>query len=140
MTERLLPTDTADPLFAPMWQGFRAGRLVLQHCSSCRFVRFPAAERCPECWTPGATWAEVPAVGTIWSYTVYHRPLHPAFQGGVPYTVAAVDLDVGPRIPGRVLVGDQAPRIGDRVEGHFSRLSPEVSMLDWTLAGDQNSR
>jgi uncharacterized OB-fold protein len=37
---------------------------------------------------------------------VIHRALHPAFAGDVPYTVAAVDLDEGARVFGRLLEGE----------------------------------
>jgi uncharacterized OB-fold protein len=34
----------------------------------------------------------------VFSYVVYHRVYHPAFAQEVPYAVAVVELDEGPRM------------------------------------------
>jgi uncharacterized OB-fold protein len=36
--------------------------------------------------------------GKIYSYVVYHRAYHPSFNNDVPYVVALVELDEGPRL------------------------------------------
>jgi uncharacterized OB-fold protein len=36
--------------------------------------------------------------GKIFSYVVYHRAYHPGFEGDVPYVVALVELEEGPRM------------------------------------------
>ena len=36
--------------------------------------------------------------GRIYSFVVYHRVYHPAFESDVPYAVAIVELDEGPRL------------------------------------------
>jgi uncharacterized protein len=51
--------------------------------------------------------------GTVYSYTVAHRPPHPVFAEQCPLTVAIVELEEGPRMisnivrcdPGRLEVG-----------------------------------
>jgi uncharacterized OB-fold protein len=37
-------------------------------------------------------------LGRIYSFVVFHRVYHPAFESDVPYTVAIVELDEGPRL------------------------------------------
>jgi len=36
--------------------------------------------------------------GRVYSYVVYHRAYHPGFEKDVPYVVALVELDEGPRL------------------------------------------
>ena len=41
--------------------------------------------------------------GKVYSFVVYHRVYHPAFKDKVPYVVAVVELDEGPRIISNVV-------------------------------------
>ena len=41
--------------------------------------------------------------GRIFSYVVYHRVYHPAFAQEVPYAVAVIELDEGPRMISNVI-------------------------------------
>lgn len=36
--------------------------------------------------------------GKVYSFTIYHRTYHPAFEAKVPYVVAVIELEEGPRI------------------------------------------
>ncbi|CAN5658304.1 hypothetical protein BH10ACT9_BH10ACT9_03600 [soil metagenome] len=129
MTQYLAPA-LDDPISLPFWKALSQSVFMLQQCTTCGYVRFPAAERCPECWSPGGMWQEVNPVGTIWSHTTYHRALHPALADAVPYRVVLVELDGGPLLPGRLL-GDEAPITGNRVHGVFTTVSADFTMLDW---------
>ncbi|GHJ25659.1 MULTISPECIES: Zn-ribbon domain-containing OB-fold protein [Streptomyces] len=135
MKTHIIPAHI-DPVWAPFWAAAKEGRLSLQHCGACSYVRFPASERCPECWTPGGSWREVAPSGRVWSHTSYRRALHPELADAVPYTVAMVQLDRGPRIPGRLTGLDgRTPVIGEPVRGVFTVLSPDITMIEWVPAG-----
>jgi len=64
---------------------------------------------------------------------VYHRALHAAFTGQVPYTVAVVELDDGPRITARMVPGERPVAIGDRVRASFEAVTAEVRLIRWQL-------
>jgi uncharacterized OB-fold protein len=49
---------------------------------------------------------EVAGTGTIYSYIVVHHASVPAFAHLVPYVIALVELDEGPRLPG-ILLGER---------------------------------
>lgn len=117
--------DVTDPVTAPFWAAAREHRFVLQRCRTCRYIRWPASPRCPECLTPGGVWTEVPLTGIVWSHVVYHRPFHPAFEDRVPYSVAIVQLDAGPRYVATV---EGAVTVGSAVTITFADISPEVSL------------
>lgn len=41
--------------------------------------------------------------GKVFSYVVYHRVYHPGFADEVPYTVALVELEEGPRMISNII-------------------------------------
>ena len=129
MTTHIIPTID-NPTGRPFWDALTLGRLTLQGCADCSYLRFPAAERCPECWAPGGLWEDIAAAGTVWSHTTYHRALHPALSEAVPYTVLLVELDAGPTIPGRLVTG-HPPEIGSCVTGVFTTVADGFTMLEW---------
>ena len=129
----LLP-DVDDPASAPFWAGLRRGAILVQRCEDCGHLRYPALARCPECTGEQAHWTEVGASGTVWSFAVYHRALHPAFAGEVPYAVAVVELDDGPRITARVAAGAAPVAVGTRVVADFREVSDTVTLLTWRRA------
>lgn len=71
---------------------------MLQHCVDCERAVFYPRLRCPHCWGNALTWVEASGRGTVASYTIIHRPGHPAFAADAPYVVALVDLAEGVRI------------------------------------------
>ncbi|MBI2207241.1 MAG: Zn-ribbon domain-containing OB-fold protein [Candidatus Rokubacteria bacterium] len=115
-----LPLPAVTPETAPYWDGARDGKLLLQRCLACRAVRFYPRRTCPACWSPDVEWIEASGRGRIASFTVIHRPPAPAFAGRVPYVVALIDLDEGPRMMANV-VGDRALEVAidDAVEVIF---------------------
>jgi hypothetical protein len=132
----LLP-DVTDPLTAPYWEAAREGRLVVQRCLKCGHLRWLPAELCPECLSDQGEWTPLSGAGTVWSFAVYHRAMHPAFAELVPYTVGLVELDEGPRMVGvlRTSTGDADAdgevHIGDPVSAVFDPVTPEVTLIRW---------
>jgi uncharacterized OB-fold protein len=82
----------------PYWDGLRAHRLLMQRCNDCRQYWFPPASRCPNCLSADFSWTAMSGRGKVFSFVVYHRVYHPGFANEVPYTVALVELDEGPRM------------------------------------------
>ena len=68
-------------------------------------------------------------LGTIYSYTVARRPAGPSFKDVVPYVVALIVLDEGPRMMTRMQCDSpEAIRIGQRVQVNFERVTPEFTL------------
>jgi uncharacterized protein len=108
----------------------RDGRLRFQKCEHCGYVRFPVGTICPECLSTDFTWATDTGVGTIWSYCIYHRAFDAAFRGAVPYNVALVELDSGPRMISNVLGIERADlRVGLRVIGSATEVALGRTLL-----------
>jgi uncharacterized OB-fold protein len=120
MTNAELPVPPITPEAAPYWEGARQGKLLLQRCGACSRVRFYPRALCPTCWSDRVGWIEASGRGHVHSFTVIHRPPAPAFASQVPYVVALIDLEEGPRMMANV-VGDGARdvRIDDAVRVAF---------------------
>ena len=110
----LLKPDITD-LNRPYWDGLREGRLRVQRCG-CGHAWLPARRECPSCLRDGARWEDCSGRGSVLSWVVYHTAYHPAFESRLPYHVALVELDEGPRLLSRVLDGHDRLRGGLRVE------------------------
>jgi uncharacterized OB-fold protein len=94
----LLPLPQPSIETEPFWAAVQERRLIMPTCDACGTVTFPPTVACPNCSNPAFTWLPVSGRGTVYSFVVYHRVYHPAFADKVPYVVAVVDLEEGPRI------------------------------------------
>ena len=91
-----VPRATAES--RPFWDAAQQQKLLLQHCRSCGKFWFPPSARCHHCLSGDFAWQEVSGEGRIYSFVVYHRLYHPAFEQDLPYVVALVELHEGPRL------------------------------------------
>lgn len=142
MTADVPLPDLDDPLTQPFWAATHEGRLVMPRCTSCGYLQWPPEKMCPECQSRGREWEEVPAVGTVWSYAVYHRALDPAFADKVPYVVGLIEVEgVDRKMYGLMTNTEDEVRIGGRVRGVFVPETPEVTFIQWRMdATDEDER
>ena len=94
--EKPLPKINADN--QPFWEGCRRHELRFQKCTDCGQVRWPPSVLCPQCHSMQTSWLTAKGMGRVYSYAVYHTAFHPGFKAELPYTVAVVVLDEGPRL------------------------------------------
>ena len=85
-------------LAAPYWEGAALGRLMIQHCDDCDTAIFPPKPLCPKCWSASVAWREASGQARIESFSVVYRAPNETFAPEVPYVVALVLLDEGPRM------------------------------------------
>ncbi len=106
-----LPTPLRDALNAPYWESLERGILNFQRCKACGHSWLPARSECPNCL--GDEWGWRPAAGgaKLISWVVYHMAYHPAFANRLPYTVAVVELDEGPRMISNILQAENAGQL-----------------------------
>ncbi len=122
-----IPQITAE--MAPFFAAARDGRLVVQRCSDCALLRFPARELCSGCLSTASTWVEVSGRGEVFSFNVMHQVYHPAFAAEVPYAVVVVRLAEGVKLTSALV--DCPPgeiRIGMPVTVVFERVSADVAL------------
>ena len=83
---------------AAFWQATKEKKLCYQKCDSCGTVVFYPRAHCTGCTDGQLKWHEASGKGTVYTYSVVRQSYHPFFRSKVPYAVAWIDLDEGPRI------------------------------------------
>jgi uncharacterized OB-fold protein len=112
----LLPAPALNADTRPFWEAARDRRLIVKRCDACERPFFPPRHLCPYCWSDRTSWIESGGRGTVYSYTVIHRPPAPEFSRRGPYVVALVDLAEGPRVMANIVGADALDaRIGESV-------------------------
>jgi uncharacterized OB-fold protein len=98
MTDYTKPVVVPSEDSGPFWAAAKGHKLSLQKCGTCGSFRFPPSPLCPECTAMGGEWTELSGRGKVSSFVVFHRAYHKSFEGDLPYAVALIELDEGPRL------------------------------------------
>jgi len=130
--------EYADPRLAPFWDRVRAGKVVMQRFTQCGYRRWPPGPRCSESLASGTAWDEAASTGTLVSYATYYRAFNKATEGEVPYTVAYVRLDDGPRIYGRLLPDASGAKCDAPVQAAFHEVAG-IPYIGWQLQRPSDS-
>jgi uncharacterized OB-fold protein len=88
-----IPILPASPLTQPFWDGCREGALRYQRCAACGAATFNPAHVCRICTSNRLEWRDSTGRGTIFSYTICHRPMTPQFTD--VYAPVIVELEEG---------------------------------------------
>src|SRR3990172_12506423 len=124
---RPLPRITAEN--RPYWEAARRGELKLQRCDECGQFRYPIAPVCPFCLAERFTWTGLSGRGTVSTWIVFHKVFFPAFAERMPYNVAHVALEEGPRLTTNVLeCRNEDLYMGMPVEVCFERVNDEITL------------
>jgi uncharacterized protein len=126
---RIVPGETA--LTAEYWAAARRGVILLQRCGDCGVVLHPPAPVCPGGAGHELEWFEASGRGRLVSFTRVVHPVHPAVRDRLPYLVALVELDEGPRIICNLAPEQGEPGAGARV---VFRLGPAAGGLELPVA------
>ena len=78
------------------FEGARAHRLLIQHCTSCGTLRHPPLPACAVCGSLEWDAVESSGRGTVYSYVVVHYPQVPAFE--YPLPIGLIELEEGTRV------------------------------------------
>lgn len=135
MTGYLKPLPPITNLNRPYWDGLREGRLRMQQCPACRLIWYPPGPLCPQCWSTDIEWTTLSGRGTVNSWVVFHQAYLKGFDDEVPFNVAEVALEEGPRLMTN-LVGIDIDQIevGMPVEIVFDAVTDEVTLAKFALA------
>jgi len=120
----------------PFWEGTRRHEFRLQRCNDCHRVWAPNGPVCPHCFSVDYRWDKLSGRGKIASWVVFHKLYHPSFAKDIPYNVAFIELQEGPRIIANVEgVENGALEIGMPVEVVFDDVNEEISIPRFRPAG-----
>jgi uncharacterized protein len=118
-TSRPMPIPT--PTTRPFWDALARHEIRIQYSPSAdRYVFYPRV-LAPGTLADDLEWREISGAGTLYTFTVSHRPVSPHFVDDVPQILAVVEWDEGPRFSTEIVnaAPDQV-RVGMRVRPVFT--------------------
>jgi uncharacterized OB-fold protein len=103
------------------WEGAGRGEIVLQRCRRCGLVQHKPRGVCVKCLTDTIEYFVAAGTGTIHTFTVTHQNMVPPFSSHLPYVLAYVELDEGPRVLTNIVGCDPADvHIGQPAAADFA--------------------
>lgn len=105
MAVKAIPKPT--PETQAFWDGCAAGELLLQQCDDCDQHYFPPRPFCPRCLSRNVTWRKASGRGLLHTYLINNQVAPPGWD--VPYAIAVVQLEEGPRMMCNVLEVPNTP-------------------------------
>ncbi len=124
-------TPSPDGLTAEFYRHLAEGTLKLQRCDACGTWRHPPRVLCGHCGAESWQWTAASGRGVLYTWTVTHQMLFPPFADDLPYVVAVVELEEGPRLVTALRgIGRAALRLGRPVELRIAHVSETVG-LHW---------
>jgi uncharacterized OB-fold protein len=102
--------------------------LIGDKCGSCEKIYFPPREACPYCRRKSIGnmhKLKLSGKGKIVTYTIIHSSSED-FKEQVPYPIAIIKLDEGPRVTAQIVDCDiKNIKIGMKVESTFRRIQED---------------
>lgn len=80
------------------WAATKDRQLKYQRCDDCGTVVFYPRHHCTSCLGDHLSWHVASGRGTVYTFSIVRKAEHPFFRNRVPYAVAWIDLDEGPRL------------------------------------------
>jgi uncharacterized OB-fold protein len=130
------PLPAVDRVNAPFWDGAARGELRIQQCPRCGQRQHYPRALCTRCGAD-PEWITASGLGTVHTFTIVRQYGMPPFREELPYVVAIVDLDEGPRMMGNVTgCAPEDVRIGMPVEVWFLVAREGVGIPYWRPRGE----
>ena len=125
----------ANPLTKPFWDGTRGHKFMMQQCTKCKRFQWLPVPLCQTC-NGNLEWHELSGKGSVYTYTIVNRIVRNVqFADKIPYIVAMIELDEGPRFIAPIQTSDlKKVTVGTRVEVTFEDVDAEVSLPRFKLA------
>lgn len=92
------PVPQPDEVSRPFFEGAARGVLMIQQCDGCRAFLAPGSRVCTECLNESLTWVAASGRATLFTFAIMHQRYHPGFFEDLPYNIAVVELEEGPRL------------------------------------------
>jgi len=125
------PVPAPEPVSSEFWSAAAEGRLLIQRCPSCGSRQFYPRALCTACGGV-PEWEEASGRGTIHTFTVIRQQGAKTFRDEVPYVVAMIELEEGPRMMGNVTgCPVDSVSIGMAVRAYAVEAEPGVAIPFW---------
>ena len=113
------------------WDAAAQQQLSIQRCQDCRAWVWTPRPSCNECGSQKVEWTPMSGKGEIYSFTVIRqvvgRAASKAFEPDIPYVIAWVDLDEGPRLITNIVgCPVEDVKLGMKVAVQFDKASEKI--------------
>jgi uncharacterized protein len=123
------PAPEPDEASRPFFDGAMRGTLMIQRCERCGAYLAPGGSACTECLGEALAWEAASGKATLHTFGIMHQRYHPAFADAIPYNVAVVELEEGPRLQSNIVdCANDALRVGMALTVVFERLTDDVAI------------
>jgi hypothetical protein len=129
MSEYNKPLPGLEGLTREFYDFCRQEDLHFQRCSQCDTFRHVPREMCARCNSFDWQWVRSSGKGTVYTWTVVERALHPAFMDDTPMAPVVVEMEEGVRLLANML--DCPPdelQIGMPVIVAYEAVTDEVTL------------
>jgi uncharacterized OB-fold protein len=140
------PLPQVDPLTEHYFRAAANGTLLIERCPECKHAQHYPRGVCTECGA-APQWEAVSGTGTVYTFSIVWQSGAPGFKQEMPYVVALIDLDEGPRLMGNITgCPVEDVKIGARAEAYVVRADEEIGIVQWRLtrhraaAGQEDAR
>jgi uncharacterized OB-fold protein len=135
--DRPLPHPLA-PEAKPYWEGMKQSKLMLPECHDCRKTHFYPRIFCPHCHSRNLAWIEASGRGKLYAFEILYRSFNPAVKTPLPYVLAMIELEEGPRMLSNLINVKPDPnviRCDMPVEVVFTKLNDDFTIAFFQPAG-----
>ena len=123
------PSPRITPDNQPFWDACRAHELHVPFCSSCDVLFMPPSPICPHCLNMELSWRQVSGRGQVSTFVEVHQKWFEAFADDLPYNVAQIQLEEGPRLTANLVDVDNADiRVGMSVQVVFDDIDEQLTL------------
>lgn len=124
-----LPAITTEA--KPFWDAAAQQKLLIQRCQDCNAWVWTPRPSCNECGSEKVQWTQMNGKGEVYSFTVIRqvvgRAASKAFEPDIPYVIAWVDLDEGPRLITNIIgCPVEDVKLGMKVTVQFDQAAEKV--------------
>jgi uncharacterized OB-fold protein len=135
MADYKKPLPRIDEESRGYWEALARHELYFQRCRGCGTKRFPPRAVCPVCLSSDTEWVRASGRGTVYSFTVTNQNQAPGFRESLPYVLAVVELEEGPRLMTNIVgCAPDDVRIGMPVEIEYDDVTAEVTLAKFKPA------
>ncbi|MDR7076052.1 putative OB-fold protein [Neobacillus niacini] len=128
------PLPMVDETNKPFWEAAKNREIKVQYCNTCNHYRYPVFSSCPLCLSTEFQWKPVSKTGEIWSYGFFHKNYFQGFENALPYNVAVIKLDDGPKLFSNIVeVTNHDLRVGMRVEAFFEDITNDHTIIKFKI-------
>jgi uncharacterized OB-fold protein len=131
MADYVKPLPQPDPVTQPFWDSLKTHAMQIQRCNDTGNFFFYPRGMSPFTLSDNISWEPVSGKGTVHALTIVHNQRAPGFAEEVPYVVAIVELDEGPRMMTNIIDVEPDPehvKIGMPVEIVYEDVTDEITL------------